>query len=465
MGKKKRGPDEGADPDTVGGPGDLTGSAGPAGSDSSDSSDGSDDDYRLPAVEEVVDDIDLDPYLGRRHDPLAGPLDEPVTVDDDAPPLLVLRDLLEDERFPELFAQTLRAADPDFRELFPRDATPVLRQFVRAMSWALVSTEEARGDKAKVEKIVEFTRHLGADHRKLELEPRHHQRFGEALTQTLRHLAGRGWSDRLQTTLTTAYRVLSSALQQGAGQADGPARVGATVVDVLRPTRDVVVVRLLSDTMVDYHPGQYLSVLTPYAPGVWRRLSPSIPSNPAGQIEFHIRDVPGGQLSGSLVRGVGVGDRWVLARPLGMLEVDRSEPFRDVLMIAGGTGIAPVRCLVLDMLRYGDNPRVHLFYGARYPGDLYDLPTLVDLAATSPWLTIQPVSEEDEDPWWAGPRHELPRTLHRRQTGTLVNAVTQWGAWADRQVIVSGSPEMLRATVRGLVDAGTPRENISFDRP
>ena len=112
MGKKKRGPDEGADPDTVGGPGDLTGSAGPAGSDSSD---GSDDDYRLPAVEEVVDDIDLDPYLGRRHDPLAGPLDEPVTVDDDAPPLLVLRDLLEDERFPELFAQTLRAADPDFR--------------------------------------------------------------------------------------------------------------------------------------------------------------------------------------------------------------------------------------------------------------------------------------------------------------------------------------------------------------
>ena len=49
--------------------------------------------------------------------------------------------------------------------------------------------------------------------------------------------------------------------------------------------------------------------------------------------------------------------------------------------------------------------------------------------------------------------------------GAMFNAVTQWGAWADRQVIVSGSPEMLRATVRGLVDAGTPRENISFDRP
>ncbi|TCW23483.1 FAD-binding oxidoreductase [Dietzia cinnamea] len=416
-------------------------------------------------VERLVSDIDLDPFLGRRHDPLAEPLDEPVEVGAQVPPLLALRDLLADDRFPELFARALRAADPDFRELFPRDATPVLREFVRAMTWAFETTEYAHGDRSKVEEVVEFARHLGADHRKLDLAPRHHQRFGEALTHTLRHLAGRGWDDRLETTLATAYRVLSTALQQGAAAGEGPARVGATVVEVLRPTRDVVVVRLISDVMVDYHPGQYLSVLTPYSPGVWRRLSPSIPSNPAGQIEFHIRDVPGGALSGSLVRGVGVGDRWVLARPLGLLEVDRSEPFRDVLMIGGGTGIAPLRCLLLDMMRHGHNPRVHLFYGARFPGDLYDLPTLVDLAATAPWLTIQPVSEEDEDPWWAGPRQELPRTLHRRQTGTLVEAVTQWGSWADRQVIVSGSPEMLRATVRGLVAAGTPRENISFDRP
>ena len=424
-----------------------------------------DDAFRISTAEDLVGDIDLDPYLDLRHDPLAGPLDAPVEVDAAAPPLLVLRDLLNDERFPELFSRALRNADPDFREMFPRESGPVLREFVRALSWALETTESARGDKAKVEEVVDFARHLGADHRKLELAPQHYLHFGEALAHTLRHLAGRSWDDRLQTTLTTAYRVLSSALQQGAGQSDGPARVGATVVDVLRPTRDVVVVRLISDTMIDYHPGQYLSVLTPYSPGVWRRLSPAMPSNPAGQIEFHIRDVPGGALSGSLVRGVGVGDRWVLARPLGMLEVDRTEPFRDVLMIAGGTGIAPLRCLLMDMLRFGDNPRVHLYYGARYPGELYDLPTLVDLAATAPWLTVQPVSEETDDPWWAGPSHELPRTLHRRQTGTLVDVVTQWGSWADRQVIIAGSPDMLRATVRGMVAAGTPRENISFDRP
>ena len=433
--------------------------------DSSSGPDNADDPFGRSEVEDLVRDIDLDPFLGRRVDPLAEPLAHPVPVGTGTPPLLALRDLLADPRFPDLFARALRAADPDFRELFPRDATGVLAEFVRAMTWALETTEASRGDTAATDEVVEFARHLGADHRKLELAPRHHQRFGEALAHTLRHLAGRGWDDRLATTLDTTYRVLSTALQQGEAAGHGPARVGATVVEVLRPTRDVAVVRLISGVMIGYHPGQYPSGLTPYSPRVWRRLSPSIPANPAGQIEFHVRDVPGGALSGSLVRGVGAGDRWVLARPLGLLEVDRTEPFRDVLMVAGGTGIAPLRCLLMDMMRHGFNPRVHLFYGARFPGDLYDLPTLVDLAATAPWLTIQPVSEEDTDPWWAGPRQGLPRTLHRRQTGTLVEAVTRWGSWADRQVLVAGSPDMIRATVRGMVAAGTPRENISFDRP
>ena len=427
--------------------------------------DQSDDAFRASDVERLVSGIDLDPFLGQPVAPLTEPLDRPVEVNDQSPPLLTLRDLIVDGRFPGLFARALRAAHPDFRELFPRDATPVLTKFVRAMTWALETTEASHGDRARTDEVVEFARHLGADHRKLELSHHHYLHFGDALADTLRHLGGRGWDDTLATTLTTVYRVLSTALREGADSDVGPSRVGATVVDVLRPTRDVVVVRLICDSTLDYHPGQYLSALTPYAPGVWRRLSPSMPSNPAGQIEFHVREVPGGTLSGSLVRGVGVGDRWVLARPLGLLEVDRSEPFRDVLMIGGGTGIAPLRCLLLDMMRHGANPRVHLFYGARYPGDLYDLPTLVELASTAPWLTIQPVSEEDEDPWWAGARQELPRTLHRRQTGTLVDAVTRWGSWADRQVLVAGSPDMLRATVRGMVAAGTPREHISFDRP
>jgi len=169
-----------------------------------------DDAFRISAAEELVGDIDLDPFLKPRHDPLAGPLDSPIEIDTSGPPLLVLRDLLCDERFPEKFSRALRSVDPDFREMFPRDPGPVLREFVRAMSWALETTEEARGDQAKVEEVVDFARHLGADHRKLELQPQHHQHFGEALAHTLRHLAGRGWDDTRLLSIAAAFEATGS---------------------------------------------------------------------------------------------------------------------------------------------------------------------------------------------------------------------------------------------------------------
>ena len=65
------------------------------------------------------------------------------------------------------------------------------------------------------------------------------------------------------------------------------------------------------------------------------------------------------------------GDRWRLSNPHGGMQVDRDAG--DVLMVAGSTGLAPLRALIMDLTRWGVNPRVHLFFGARYPCELYDL--------------------------------------------------------------------------------------------
>ena len=73
----------------------------------------------------------------------------------------------------------------------------------------------------------------------------------------------------------------------------------------------------------------------------------------------------------------------------------------DVLMVAGSTGLAPLRALIMDLTRWGVNPRVHLFFGARYPCELYDLRTLWQIASTNPWLSVSPVSEFRQDPPWA----------------------------------------------------------------
>ena len=116
------------------------------------------------------------------------------------------------------------------------------------------------------------------------------------------------------------------------------------------------------------------------------------------------------------------------SNPHGGMHVDRGGG--DVLMVAGGTGLAPLRTLIMDLTRYGDNPRVHLFFGARYPSELYDLPTLWEIASTNPWLSVTPVSEYNTDPPWAAdyPDVEPPRGLHVRQTGTLPDVVTRYGS-------------------------------------
>jgi NAD(P)H-flavin reductase len=217
------------------------------------------------------------------------------------------------------------------------------------------------------------------------------------------------------------------------------------------------------DHPLTYHPGQYLPVQVPQWPRRWRYLSPAIPRDTHGYVEFHDRSVPGGMVSTAVVGETRVGDRWRLANPHGGLHVDREAG--DVLMVAGGTGLAPLRTIIMDLCRFGDNPRVHLFFGARHPCELYDLRTLWEIASTNPWLSVTPVSEFRFDPPWAAdyPDPTPPRGLHVRQTGLLPDVVTSYGSWGDRQILLAGSAGMVTATKAALLAKGTPAGRILHD--
>lgn len=169
-------------------------------------------------------------------------------------------------------------------------------------------------------------------------------------------------------------------------------------------------------------------------------------------------------MSPAIVSETTVGDRWLLGPPLGGLSVDTSPGSEDVLMIAGGTGIAPLRAQLMDMAMRSRNPRVHLFVGGEYPSDLYDLDTLWNLARTNPWLTIVPVVEQPEEPWWRpGPAREFPPGMNHTMVGKLGQVVTRFGSWADRQIQVCGSPSMVRTTLYALRKVGTPMQNVQHD--
>ena len=350
------------------------------------------------------------------------------------------------------------AIDTSIRDLFPPDMTAQRSAFGQAVTWVLGELVDQRA-----EAPVAFLAQLGRDHRKYGVTQRHYDSLQDALLTAFRTQLTDVWDHRLAEAARDAVALLVGVMRGAADAEQGPPFCDGTVIEHLRVTRDVSVIRLQLDRPLHYHPGQYVTVQVPQWPRRWRYLSPSIPTDPGGGIEFHVRSVPGGMVSPAIVAETTVGDRWRVSNPHGGMHVDREGG--DVLMVAGGTGLAPLRTLIMDLTRTAVNPRVHLFFGARYPSDLYDLQTLWQIAAQNPWLSVTPVSEFNTDPPWAAdfPDVSPPRGLHVRQTGLLPDVVTRYGGWGDRQILICGGPEMVEATKAALLAKGAPAERIQHD--
>ncbi|RRQ29068.1 oxidoreductase [Rhodococcus sp. Eu-32] len=241
----------------------------------------------------------------------------------------------------------------------------------------------------------------------------------------------------------------------------------AEVVQYHRLRNDLAVVRLVGD-VVPFSPGQSVEVVVPQNPRVSRRYSPALPPSLDGKLEFHVRAVPAGWVSGSIVNDTRPGDVWQLSDPGGALHVDDSG--RDVVMIAGGTGLAPMRSLILDLSRRPSPPNVTLYVGGRSPRDLYASDLLWILVSQLPWLTVVPVVDQLDDPW--GPdrfndaiRAEVGSAAaffgpEHCWEGSLADVIGVQEPFTNHQVLVCGSPGMEAATVSALLENGTPEEAI-----
>jgi NAD(P)H-flavin reductase len=122
---------------------------------------------------------------------------------------------------------------------------------------------------------------------------------------------------------------------------------------------------------------------------------------------------------------------------------------RDVVCIAGGTGLAPIKGLVQELAKHNRNRWVHVFVGAKDREDLYDLSALYILAAKHPWLTIIPACSEDAA--FAG------------EKGNVADVAARYGPWIDHDFFVSGPPSMVRFTLRILSEMQVPPIRIKHD--
>ncbi|NNH75477.1 flavoprotein [Nocardia uniformis] len=364
------------------------------------------------------------------------------------------------EKLARSFYAILFTEHPQVRDFFPAALDAQRDRLVKAIAYAVDRLEEPN-------KLLPFLAQLGRDHRKYGVVAEHYSAVATSLKAAMKAYAGTElWTDEVERAWDAGLGVIADTMISAAEQESTPPVWTGVVVEHREVLRNLAVVRLKLDQPMQYAPGQYMSVQIPSRPRMWRYLSPAIPANPSGEIEFHIRGVTGGWVSPAMVGHTRVGEQWLIGSPLGGLGVPRNTR-RKMLMVGCGTGIAPLRAQLMAMTQRRSNPKVDVFVGGHYPCDLYDLETLSQLACENKWLTVTPVTESDENPWWVfgdseAPEKELPG-LQPRQVGQIGKIVAGYGSWADRDVQIVGSPSMVQTTKFRLMAAGMPTANIRHD--
>lgn len=164
------------------------------------------------------------------------------------------------------------------------------------------------------------------------------------------------------------------------------ASLETTISDVRQLSESTISLTLAGTALskLAFLPGQYANLTVP---GSTHHRAYSFSSMPKdGSVSFLIRNVPGGLMSGYLRDHAKAGEKMTLAGPLGSFYL--REIKRPVLMLAGGTGLAPFLAMLDKIVAAGgsDHP-VHLIYGVNTDTDLVELDKLEAFAQSLPNFT------------------------------------------------------------------------------
>jgi NAD(P)H-flavin reductase/hemoglobin-like flavoprotein len=349
----------------------------------------------------------------------------------------------QSQRVAAFFYARLFLESPELRELFP----PAMDLQRDRLFEALVRI--ARGA-ARRDELEGFLAGLGRDHRKFGVKPAHYEGLGRALLAALKHFLGPEWTPEVEAAWRDAYAHVAVTMLGAAREAalDTPDWWLAEIVSHETLTRDLAKLTIRPDQPYPYEAGQYMSVETPWWPRVWRWYSVANAPREDNLIHMHIRAIGAGWLSYALVNHAKPGDVIRLGHATGTMTADRTST-RDLVLIAGGTGLAPMKAIIEDMAKWNWYRRVHLFFGGRRPEDLYDLPAMEELAARHTWLSvIAAVSEDDR---------------YEGEQGMIADVAFRYGEWNDHDIYIAGSPEMVRGTIDRALNRDISLSRIKFD--
>jgi len=209
----------------------------------------------------------------------------------------------------------------------------------------------------------------------------------------------------------------------------------AKVWQVSRPIADVAVIRLRLPIgqRVIFSAGQYLRVLMPG--GDSRNYSMANAPHRNDEIELHIRQVPGGMFSQRILPNLAKGSSLEIELPYGEFRLSENDDVPAILL-ATGTGFAPIKSMIEHNIRSGSRRRLHLYWGANTEADLYMQELPRGWAEKHDWFTFTPVVSAPSSNW-------------EGRTGFVHKAVQEdYPDMSALEVYACGAPVMIDAARR-----------------
>jgi CDP-4-dehydro-6-deoxyglucose reductase len=242
-----------------------------------------------------------------------------------------------------------------------------------------------------------------------------------------------------------------------AGAGDYPVqKMPARVATLTRAAPDVAIMKLQlpANLQLKYRAGQYVEFIL--RDGARRSYSmANAPSNlgEPPMIELHLRHMPGGKFTDHVFGAMKEKEILRVEGPLGSFFL-REESTKPIVLLASGTGFAPIKAILEHMRAKGIARDAVLYWGARAKADLYLHDWALQAAASMPRLRYVPVlSEAKPEDGWTG------------RTGFVHHAVMQdLPDLSGHEVYACGVPIMVESAKRDFTArCGLPEEAFFAD--
>lgn len=226
----------------------------------------------------------------------------------------------------------------------------------------------------------------------------------------------------------------------------------ATVIAATRETPAVRTLELAVPGWPGHRAGQHLDVRLTAEDGYVAERSYSIASAPGEPVSITVERLKDGEVSPYLTEELLVGDTLELRGPVGGYFVWDEGDEDPLLLVAGGSGIVPLRAIIRQRQRTGSDAPVRLLYSARtLPDVIYreELDSYRDGIAVSYALT------RAQPPGWTG---------YARRVDTGLLAEVAWPAGKQPLAFVCGPTSFVETVATGLVGLGYRPERVKTER-